>query len=150
VKTKGSSRLLSQETQAKVLAYLKDGNYIETACRAAGIASRTFRSWMEHGDDPTYDNAPVYRNFREKALQALAVAEAALLSDARKGSREAIPIMERRWPDRWGRKERADVNVTTTVNIKAEDLTDDELAAIVAGRGGLRTIKAPPVTPTLN
>jgi len=96
---------LTPKTQAVIIKLLTEGNYIETACRAAGICSSTFSSWMKRGEGEGYADAK-FINFREKALQASAIAEATLLRKAiQEGNREAIPIMERRWPDRWRRQD---------------------------------------------
>jgi hypothetical protein len=102
---------LTPKTQAVIIKLLTEGNYIETACRAAGICNSTFASWMKRGEGEGYDAAK-FIDFREKALQASAIAEAALLRKAiQEGNREAIPIMERRWPDRWRRQDSQSVEV---------------------------------------
>ena len=140
---------LTDKIQDKIIELLSQGNYIETACHAAGIHRRTFYSWLERAKNPEYDN-PRYKIFRNRVEQALALAEVDLLKQARLGSREAIPIMERRWPGRWGRWERQSVEVTGKdggpIEVKAADLSDDQLAAVIAGRGGGGAI-APAVGP---
>lgn len=140
---------LTNKIQGTIIQLLSQGNYIETACHAAGIHRRTFYSWLERAKDPEYDN-PRYKIFRNQVEQALALSEANLLKMARDGSREALPIMERRWPTRWGRWERQSLEVTGKdggpIKVQAADLSDDQLAAVIAGRGGARAI-APSVGP---
>jgi len=134
---------LTDEMESSIIKLLSQGNYIETSCRVAGIHRRTFYSWLERAEqeDPEYDNSR-YKAFRDNVLQAIALAEVELLKMARKGSREALPIMERRWPERWGRWERQSVEVTGKdggpIKYQAEDLSDDELAAVIAGRSSRR------------
>jgi hypothetical protein len=143
-------RILSKERMDVALRLISEGNYITVSCKAAGITKQTFYLWLERADNHDYDSIPYYKQFKQQVEQAEAMSEAAILREARNGSREAIPILERRWPDRWGRKERQDINQNVIITVKAEELTDDQLAAVVAGRSGHRTIAPPPVSPALN
>jgi len=43
------SRILEENVRAKVIEYIGQGNYIGTACQAAGIAPNTLSSWLEKG-----------------------------------------------------------------------------------------------------
>ena len=108
---------LDEECQAKIIALLQRGNYIATACRAVGISRETFYTWLENGEgreviteDGTvivYDK-PAYVEFREKVQVALALAEISLVHSARKGLdgwQAQMTMLERRFPQRWGRKD---------------------------------------------
>ena len=111
-RVKGQTSMLPKDKQDKVLGLLAEGNYIATACLAAGISSRTFRSWLERAENPEYENCLTYKIFRDKVEQALAIAESDLLRELKgnpEGKWERLAWkLERRWPDHWGKKERVE------------------------------------------
>ncbi|MCX6179880.1 MAG: hypothetical protein NT163_11060 [Chlorobiales bacterium] len=69
---------ISKEIIALISKILEEGNYREVACRIAGIDRKTLANWMKRGE-------------HEKAALTSWYAAAWLL--------------ERRWPERWGRRE---------------------------------------------
>ncbi len=105
---------LTPEVQKTIIQRLSEGNYIETACRAAGITSKTFYNWLEKGgqnEDLPEDNRK-FVEFRDAALQALAKAEADLLERMKiieKGWERVAWQLERRWPDHWAKTERQEI-----------------------------------------
>lgn len=48
---RGRPGKLTPEVQEKILEAIRDGNYYEAACAYAGITYRTFRYWMERGEE---------------------------------------------------------------------------------------------------
>ena len=131
---------LDDALQAKVIAMLQEGNYISTSCRAVGISRETFYTWLENGEgrevvtaDGTvivYDK-PLYREFREKAQEAIALAEVALVHQAKKGLdgwQAQMTMLERRFPERWARRDRTEVTgpgggpVRVEVDVRAKIL----------------------------
>ncbi len=109
----------SQEIQDEMVAILKDGNYVETACAIVGLAKSTFYDWTNWGrqarDKVNKDpNAKLTKNericldFSDAIKKASAEAEARdlyLIGQAAKYSWQAAAWrLERKFPDRWGRK----------------------------------------------
>ncbi|MDP3065449.1 MAG: IS630 transposase-related protein [Methanobacteriaceae archaeon] len=46
----GRPTKLTQEIQDEIVEYLKTGNYVETACQLAGIATSTYYEWLKKAD----------------------------------------------------------------------------------------------------
>lgn len=90
-----------------LLASIRDGNYRETAIRQAGISKQTFYNWLkraEAGDVP----AMAFVDALEKAE---ADAEAETVANVRKASQlpqfwaAGMTYLERKHPDKWGRRQ---------------------------------------------
>lgn len=90
-----------------LLASISDGVSYETACRSAGIAPRTIYNWKaraEHGDEAA-----------KAFVQALEKAEAdverrAVRNTLKAGEKDAfwaanMTYLERKYPERWGRRQ---------------------------------------------
>lgn len=154
----GRPTKLTEETQKQIIGLLQEGNYIETACRACGITKESFYTWLEKGQgvetvtpDGTvviYDN-PTYRIFREKALQAIALSEVALVHNARKGLdgwQASMTILERRFPQRWARRERTEVTGPGGGPVRVEiDVRAKIMAILNNGAARLREGQTPAV-----
>jgi len=95
---------LTPELQETVVGALRAGNYIETAAALVGIHHDTLREWVKKGrrGDPRYEE------FASAVAQAIASAEARDLAVIGKAAGEhwqaAAWRLERRFNDRWGRK----------------------------------------------
>ena len=110
------STLREPETVQLLLASIRDGNYRETACRQAGISKVTFYNWLkraEQGDEA----AQAFVNALEKAE---ADAEAETVRNVRHASKlpqfwaAGMTWLERKSPDRWGKRQ-DDQNVPRVV-----------------------------------
>jgi hypothetical protein len=99
---------LSEPDQVQAfLAAITDGNYRETACKLAGISKSMLHRWLEsaeHGDEA----AIAFRNALEKAE---AFAESETVRNVRNASKlpqfwaAGMTWLERKSPDRWGRRQ---------------------------------------------
>lgn len=128
---------------------LRIGCYIETACRLAGISRSTFYGWMKRGKDetdrlmenrrakPRKKEAP-YREFSDRVMQALAVAEMEHVGTVYKASvTNRDPRVALAWLKiRYGGRYRDAVEVTgpgggpvQAVNFEAalDNLSDEDL-----------------------
>ncbi len=133
---------LTAEVSEKIVRAIRAGNYPEVAAGHAGIHPATYYRWMERGalegdaaeDDP-------YRRFRSEVDRALSDAEATevglIVKAARDGDwRAAAWLLERRFADRWGRRERLEQVHEVRVPDEASEL-DQEIERLleeVAGR----------------
>jgi len=105
---------LTPEVQEKIARAIRAGNYPEVAARHAGIHPATYYRWMERGElegDAPEDDP--YRSFRAEVERALADAEAGevglIIQSAKAGDwRAAAWLLERRFGERWGRRERVE------------------------------------------
>ncbi len=103
----GRPSKLTPETQKKLVEAISAGNFYETACTHAGIEYQTFRNWMKAGEQATNGR---FFDFFEAITRAEAEAEMRAVEMIRQAMpddwRAAVALLERRHPDRWGRKER--------------------------------------------
>lgn len=108
----GRRTSLTPELKERLLSLVRKGNYIETACNVAGVHKGTFYDWMKRGET----GEEPYASFREDFFRADGEAEAQVLGVIDSASKEqwqaAAWKAERRWPDRWARRERSQVEVT--------------------------------------
>jgi hypothetical protein len=99
----GRPTLLTVEVGEMIANALRAGNYVQVACRAAGVSRQAFGDWMRRGQR----EAGPYRDFRERIEKALAESEVmhvARISQASKESWQASAwLLERQFPERWGR-----------------------------------------------
>ena len=118
---------------------LLDGNYQETATRLAGIASSSIRAWVKAAED----GDPRYKTIALLVQSAEAIAEASALADVRAAGKEprnwaaAMTFLERRHPERFGRRspEETRSGVTVIIGARAEQV---QIGAVLsAAPGGL-------------
>lgn len=103
---------LTPERQQRIIDALLAGNYFETSCRYAGIHPATAYGWMAKGErQPT---GP-YREFFEAIKRAEAQAEVLAVAEVRKAWSDswqaAMTWLERKFADRWGRRDRIQLNL---------------------------------------
>lgn len=112
-------RALSSEEETTLLAYLRGGNYLESAAAAAGVDIRRLRSILTLGAEPGSEHG----QFRRDVLKAIAEAECAgvsfLMDAASSGDTKAMQwLLERRFGERWA--------------IKVRHVVEEQLSAAVA------------------
>ncbi len=141
-----SKLMLTPEVGIKIIELVKVGNYAKVAAQAAGIAERTFYNWIAIGEehletyeqgDPLPESLQLYVDFLQSLKEAEAIAETMLLMDALtrgNGWQAPMTVLERKFPDRWGRSERVAVEhsgaVKHTIGVDVPDLEADELHAL--------------------
>jgi hypothetical protein len=138
----GRPTRLTPELQAKLCDAIRAGNYMETAAAFAGIRKATLHNWLRWGARQTQG---IYHAFSEAVEKALADSEArdvALIAKAAADGhwQAAAWRLERKFPDRWGRRERhqVDANIQGTVKVTPDDAIQEltRLLAARAPRGG--------------
>ena len=133
----GQPTKLTAKTEAIIYEYMAKGNYISTACQAAGIDSRTFYYWQNKASsyhkylednnievtniDALPDNGTggiVYYQFFQRLKRAEAEAESAHVGNLMKAGAAgpqfwaaSATYLERKHPDRWGKRDAVDINV---------------------------------------
>ena len=119
---RGRPSKLTEDVKDKLVKAISQGNYYEAACSYAGISYSTFREWMNKGEE---QEGTEFSDFLEAIKKAESAAELRLVQEWQKhipNNWQAIAtFMERRYPDRWGRRERRDVNVSGEMGIKIVD-----------------------------
>lgn len=93
---------------------LKGGNYVSTVCEFLGIGETTWYRWMKEGE---VAKSGLKREFWESIKKAEAEAEIRLITDLQKIAEadqkwQALAwMLERKYPDRWGRKDKVSADV---------------------------------------
>jgi hypothetical protein len=115
---------LAPEILARICDALRAGNYRETAAAYAGVRKSTLYDWLRRGA-----KAPrgIYRELHDAVEKALADSEArdvALIGKAADRDWQAAAWrLERKFPERWGRRQHHDVdaNIKSTVKVSSEE-----------------------------
>jgi transposase len=129
---KGRPIKLTPEIQDRIVQAVKAGNYIETASAYAGIAKSTLYEWLKKGTEE--EKGPFYEfsNAIKKALAEAEMRDVAIIDEVAKNGNWTASAwrLERKFPERWGRKDslKAEVNSnhTETTEVKIDhSLTAD-------------------------
>ena len=143
---------LTPELQDEIIKVIRSGNYIETACAYVGINKSTFYDWLKRGarekdriaknprakvrksEKPFVD----FSNAIEKALAHAEIRDVAIIGKAAEENWQAAAWrLERKFPDRWGRKDKyslehsgkdgGPIETSHTEELDLSNLTDKEL-----------------------
>lgn len=121
----GRPSKLTEKAQETICEALRVGCYREAAARAAGIGHTTLYRWLEQGEaDEERDEDSPHRAFREAVLAAEAWGEVDAVELIRKAARNpttwqaAAWLLERKYADRWGRRERHTVESTVVADVE--------------------------------
>lgn len=119
---------LDQDASDRICTAIKGGNYIETAAAVAGIHKDTLYTWLKRGRN---EDEGMFRDFVDAVDEALAVAEKNALKVIEDASADhwqaAAWRLERRFPERWGRKR---LEITFPKSFDPGKLSDDELQQV--------------------
>jgi len=128
---------LTREVAVAVLDVLAAGNYREAACQFAGITPKTFRNWLDRAEAPDAD--PAYVEFAQLVARAESKGEIEAVANVRAAGKDPrywaadMTFLERRYPERWGRKDRVHSTVDATHkliiqwgNVPIEDSDDED------------------------
>jgi transposase len=133
----GRPTRLTPELQAKLCDAIRAGNYMETAAAFAGIRKATLHNWLRRG---ARQSQGIYHAFSEAVEKALADSEARDVALIAKAAAEgqwqaAAWRLERKFPDRWGRRDRHQVeaNIQGTVKVTSDEAIE-ELTRLLAAR----------------
>jgi len=131
----GRPTKLTPEVADKICQAIAGGNYREVAAAWAGIGERTLREWMQRGESPRSR----YHDFRRRVLEAEQAAEiravGLIMASAAKDPKHAQWWLQRKHPERWGRKDRLQAEISgpgggpveMETKFDFSHLTDDEL-----------------------
>lgn len=142
----GRPTKLTPALQDKICEIVAAGNYLITACQVVGINKSTFLDWLERGDKDLSNGGGIYSDFLLAIKKAEAGAEATRVARVEaagigggvskrrvttfKDGTETVEEtfntaqwladmthLERRHPERWGRKDRSTLVVEETKQI---------------------------------
>lgn len=117
----GAKSTLTADIADRIVALLSAGNYIGVAIRACGVPGSTYKDWISKGRE----GDPGYAEFAERVDRARAEGEARNVAQIARAAAEnwqaAAWLLERQWPERWGR-----------VSVRMRDPVPDDETAVVA------------------
>lgn len=103
----GRPTKLTLEVQEKIVSAITAGNYIETASAYAGINKTTLYKWLKRGGRAKSGIYFSFSNAVEKALADAEVLDVARIAKAAETYWQAAAWrLERKFPQKWGRKDR--------------------------------------------
>ncbi len=122
-RTGNHSRITEPDTVQAFLDAVQAGNYIDTACHLADLSKVTVYDWIKRGEAGE-DNYVAFAN-NVKRAQARAEAEAVVrvrkaADDPRFWAAE-MTFLERRHPEKWGRRQDSESGPKVIVQIGARD-----------------------------
>lgn len=106
----GRPTKLNAKIQTAICELLRDGVPPDAAAVSLGVARRTFFDWLERGRN----GEPLYESFRLAVDEAIAVWHAKTVGIAGSDPKNAMIMLERRFPKDWGRQDRHQVDVSVT------------------------------------
>jgi len=134
---------LTPDLQARIVAFLGAGAYVETAAAAAGVSKQTLYNWLSRGADGE-EPFEAFLDAVEKAQGEADIRDLKTIRDAANGGvwQAAAWRLERRHPEQWGRRR---VEMTGAdggpVDVKTLTLAEviEEIAALDAEIAALDT-----------
>lgn len=131
---------LTDERKSLILVQLRRGCHLETAFALANVPGTTYRSWMmqartsldkaEKGERVTERQKQLIKFFVE-VERAQAEAEVRAVSNVHQAAstgswQAALAFLERRYPERWAKREERDLNVNVAVGFGYVQVTDNQ------------------------
>ena len=120
-KTLPIPRKLNQGMITALSKAIANGNYPSVACQLCGIDWHTLQRWVNLGDEELSRDEPdtenIYLRLSTAIKRAESESEALMVEVVRRAATEkkewvpAMTYLERRHPDRWGRKDRTRVDI---------------------------------------
>lgn len=125
---------LNEQVTKELETYIKAGNYIETACALVGLSKTTVYDWLKQGrrikDEADKTGKRIkkadmplveFSNAIEKAMAFSEVKDLMTISDhAKHDWKAAAWRLERRFPNKWGRKDRVEADINHSGKVEQE------------------------------
>ena len=131
----GAPTKISAEIIDQIINSIKLGAYIETACAYAGVSKDTFYRWLKKAARSGKDS--LYSRLSDAVEKAQAESELRSLMILEKASQEgqwqaAAWRLERKFPDKWGRREKVELSGKDGGPIEYSNLNEEDLRARAA------------------
>jgi transposase len=119
---------LTADLTEQITKLISEGNYVEVACSAVGIGKTTFYRWLEAGDSA---QSGIFRDFWNAIKKAEAEAETkytGVIKDAANTGNwtAAAWWLERRYPERWGKRDRLEMTGKDGGPIETKAVSDEQ------------------------
>ena len=125
---KGRPDDLTPEIHEKIVNLVRAGNYVETAAACVGIVKSTFYEWLKKGARKEEEK---YIDFSNAIYKAQAESEARDVLTVSKATdkhwQAAAWRLERKFYEKWGRKDKMEVKFDWRKEVEKAGLDPDEL-----------------------
>jgi len=106
-RSRNKREVLTKEVHEAVVRCINAGGHIETAAAFAGISLKSLNKWLLEGATKSHGKARDLHHDVDVALAKFEMAHISYLNNAAKTSTHAAQwMLERRFPERWGKKDR--------------------------------------------
>ena len=127
---------LTPEITEAIISAIRAGAYIETAAAFAGICKDTFYRWLKEGARGECKKKAQFSDAVKMALAESELRDLAVVNRAASTSWQAAAWkLERKFPDRWGRRDRLDVAAAGSDDSKPIAITYRALSAPIPDTG---------------
>ena len=105
-------KLIDEGIRSRLLQAIRLGSYIEHACFYAGIDSSTFRKWRQKAEMDIEPYKSFWKEVQLAESEAIMRRLARIEKVAEEGNWQADAwVLERKYPDKFGRRDRINVNL---------------------------------------
>tara|TARA_R100000329_G_C7471374_1_gene166019 strand:+ start:114 stop:542 length:429 start_codon:yes stop_codon:yes gene_type:complete len=105
-------KLIDEGIRSRLLQAIRLGSYIEHACFYAGIDSSTFRKWRQKAENDIEPYKSFWKEVQLAESEAIMRRLARIEKVAEEGNWQADAwVLERKYPDKFGRRDRINVNL---------------------------------------
>lgn len=137
---------LTPEIATGIVTLIEHAVHPAVAAGAYGVATSTYYQWIARGEgtDPLRPSEPIYTEFAEMVRDAEYKAESTLVSLAIskvKTTADAVQLLERRFSDRWKRREEMTLNlrreaerIAIETGLDADDIVAEAEAILANAR----------------
>ncbi len=120
----GRKTILTPELQDAVVKRIRAGNYIKVACLAVGIGVSTYFEWLKKGEEGRQPYAEFTDTIKKAEAEAHVNYVAIVASHAPKQWQAAAWWLERRFPDKWGRRDKLDIKGEIVADKKVDKIEE--------------------------
>jgi transposase len=142
---------LNDELIKKLCSYIRNGSYAVTACKCSGLSEVSYYAYIKQGEEDIEKGIEsIFTKLLKSVKSAEAEAEHELASMVRETAldkKEWLPAMtflERRHPERWGRRDRLQVDESKQIQINVVVKHYEELPPGQVIDGESRELLEPP------
>jgi transposase len=120
----GRKPLLDEELIQKIESLAARGAYDYNIYESLGIGHNTFYTWLKKGEEP--GQPAIYRELRDRLKKAEAFRELKWVETIDKDDswQSKAWLLERRFPDRWAKKEQLQIQGDHTVRLEVDYVSD--------------------------
>jgi transposase-like protein len=138
--TRHDHRTLFEDDPARIdrlIVLVSQGNYFEVAARAVGITSRVIRQWLQKAEegDPRFDAIGRVLRVAEAEAEAHAVENVRTAGKDPRFWAAEMTYLERRHPDRWGRRQEEATGAAIVVHVGSLTASDIKIGIAVPAPG---------------